>query len=243
MNHREKTKAAAQKKYLQQIIIVVIALLLLPQAFALEKITEQIHDEAEILSAEQENILRTKLSQLQEQNIAEIAIVTVPTLDGKIIEEYAISLAHDTLGDQETDNGLLLLVALEERAWRIEIGYGLEGNLTDGDAGYIGRTYLVPAFQQERYFEGILTTVEALEFEITGEIQNAQTSAGTKTPTTDTLSLIVTLLVLFLIISSRFGLWFLFFPSMGRSMGRGGFSSGGGFGGGGFGGGGAGGRW
>lgn len=241
MSSKEK-----KARHIQYSIILAMTLLLLPQAIALEKITQQIHDEAQILTPEQENILRTKLSQLQDNNIAQMAVVTVPSLDGKAIEEYAISLAHDTLGDKETDNGLLLLISLEERAWRIEIGYGLEGNLTDGDAGYIGRTYLVPAFQQEQYFEGILTTVEALEFEITGEIQNAQTNAGTKTPTTDTLSLIITLLVLFLIISSRFGLWFLFFPGMGRSMGRGGFSSGGGFGGfggGGFGGGGAGGRW
>jgi uncharacterized protein len=66
------------------------------------------------------------------------------------------------IGKSGKDNGVLVLVALDEREWRIEVGYGLEGDITDIETNLIAQRYLVPAFQQENYGEGLYDTIAAL---------------------------------------------------------------------------------
>jgi uncharacterized protein len=86
-----------------------------------------------------------------------MAILTIKSLEGQNIEEFAINIAHDKwkLGQKGKDNGLLFLIAVNDRKYRIEVGYGLEGLLPDSLVGGIGRQYLVPNFRSGDYSKGI----------------------------------------------------------------------------------------
>ena len=79
---------------------------------------------------------------LEKQTGAQIVVVTVQNLEGQSLEEYATELFRNYgIGDKEKNNGVLLLCAYEERQFRIEVGYGLEGTLTDGKTGRIQDEY------------------------------------------------------------------------------------------------------
>ncbi len=113
----------------------VLFLVLVASVSALEAITTFVHDEAGILDETTEGQLTEMLTALKQDGIAEVAVVTIATTSGEPIEDMALRLAHGTLGDTQKDNGLLLLVAVEDRAYRIEVGYGLEETLNDAKVG------------------------------------------------------------------------------------------------------------
>ena len=95
----------------------------------------KVNDFAEVLEASQRSGLET---QLDRATSAEVAVVTVRTLGGHTVEEYATALFNAWgIGKQDRDNGVLILVAVDDRAMRIDVGYGLEGILPDGLAGSI----------------------------------------------------------------------------------------------------------
>ena len=95
-----------------------------------------INDYANILSSETEKYILEKSSTLANKTNAQIVVVTIPSLNGASLEEYATTLFRKFgIGDKKENNGLLLLLALEERQMRIEVGYGLEGILPDGKTG------------------------------------------------------------------------------------------------------------
>ncbi len=115
---------------------------------------------------------------------AEIVVCVFPSLNGhgitdssgkeindivqlgvKILNDYPLEVwdgEQTGIGKSGKDNGVLVLVALEEQQWRIEIGYGLEGEITDVEANAVAQDYLVPAFQQGNYGEGLYDTVMGL---------------------------------------------------------------------------------
>jgi len=89
--------------------------------------------------------------------------VTVPDLGGRPIERYALDVARAWgIGEKERHNGALLVVAKAERKIRIEVGRGLEGNLTDGISGRIIRGVITPEFKQGRYYAGLRAGIEAM---------------------------------------------------------------------------------
>ena len=96
-------------------------------------------DEADILSSETENLLSGLFESVEKQTSAEMAVVAVKSLEGEDIGSYALSLAHNKLGKKDKDNGLLILISLDDRKYRIEVGYGLEGILNDAKVGRIAR--------------------------------------------------------------------------------------------------------
>src|SRR5579864_9056663 len=92
-----------------------------------------VSDFADILAPDVKNELRAMLGETERQTSAEIALVTVPSLDGETVEEYANRLFKEWgVGKKGADNGVLVLVAPSERRIRIEVGYGLEPVLPDG---------------------------------------------------------------------------------------------------------------
>ena len=98
-------------------------------------------------------------------------MLIVPSLRGIPIEEYSIRVVEDwKLGTAEADDGVLLLVAVEDRAWRIEVGGGLEGRLTDLQASRIGRGILAPTFREGAYAQGIAATLQAIAGALGGEL-------------------------------------------------------------------------
>ena len=123
-----------------------------------------VTDPAKLFSPEEKANLEQILTQIEHNTTAEIAVVTAPSLDGLSVEDYSIQLAEQwKVGKKDIDNGLIILIAPNERAYRIEVGYGLEGLLPDSLTGRLGREILVPAFKEERYGEGTLELVKTLQ--------------------------------------------------------------------------------
>ncbi len=121
-----------------------------------------VNDFARILDAESQAQMDALIRQVRARLGVEIAVVTVPSLEGMPIEEYSIELARRWgIGEKGQDTGVLILVAPHERKWRIEVGYGLEGELPDGLVGEIGRR-MVPYFRQQKYGEGLQLGLQTL---------------------------------------------------------------------------------
>jgi uncharacterized protein len=115
-----------------------------------------VNDFAAVLTDDDEAYLENYLRALEAATSAEVAIVTVTSMDGMTIEEYAHRLfAEWGIGKEQVDNGVLLLVAPNDRAVRIEVGYGVEAILPDGLAGEIIRTDMVPEFNAGNLRRGI----------------------------------------------------------------------------------------
>jgi uncharacterized protein len=117
----------------------------------------RINDFAELLDAEAEQTLAAAIEQAEKESSAQMAIATVTSLDGASIEEYATRLFNQWgIGQRTVNNGVLVLVAPNEREVRIEVGYGLEPILPDGLAGAIIRDDFLPLFREGKYQEGIV---------------------------------------------------------------------------------------
>jgi uncharacterized protein len=115
-----------------------------------------VTDLAGLLDESQRSRLERLLADTEAATTAEIALVTVTSLDGMTVEEYAARLFMQWgIGQDRVDNGVLVLVAPNEREMRIEVGYGLEGVLPDGLAGSIIRSEFLPRFRENDYAGGI----------------------------------------------------------------------------------------
>ena len=126
-----------------------------------------VNDFADVITAEDENTMYAMGVQLFEKTEAQVVAVTVPSLDGKDIHSYALTLARAWgIGDDEKDNGILLLLAVEDREVRIEVGYGLEGAVTDAQSGSLLDHYALPAFSQNDFSAGMQATYRALVNEV-----------------------------------------------------------------------------
>ncbi len=119
-------------------------------------LTDRITDQADLLSAQTEQTLTTLLAAHEEATTNQVVVLTVPSLQGVAIEEFALQVAEATgLGTAENDNGVLLIVSVEDRKVRIEVGYGLEGVLPDVIASRIIREQIVSHFREGAYERGI----------------------------------------------------------------------------------------
>ncbi|PKN33775.1 MAG: hypothetical protein CVU61_11700 [Deltaproteobacteria bacterium HGW-Deltaproteobacteria-19] len=116
----------------------------------------RITDNAEILSPDMRKSLTELLKSHEDRTSNQIAVLTVPTIGGESIEDYAVEVfAAWKLGQKGKDNGVLIIVVPNERRMRIEVGYGLEGTLTDGTAGRIIRNAMAPRFKAGDYDGGV----------------------------------------------------------------------------------------
>ncbi|OGL71756.1 hypothetical protein A3C17_02995 [Candidatus Uhrbacteria bacterium RIFCSPHIGHO2_02_FULL_53_13] len=123
-----------------------------------------VNDFADILSPSAEATLEEMLLQFEQETSHEIAVVTIPSLGGDDIESYANTLFREWgVGQADVNNGVLFLAAMEDRKMRIEVGYGLEGALTDIEAKHIISNVIAPAFREEDFDEGIAAGVEAIK--------------------------------------------------------------------------------
>jgi len=125
-------------------------------AQTLPKPAGRIADLANVIDASTEADLDRRLDALEQKTTSEIAVVTVPSLGGAPVEDYAVRLFKEWgIGQAKSDNGVLVLVAPNEREMRIEVGYGLEGVLPDGLAGEVIREQFIPRFRDNDYNAGI----------------------------------------------------------------------------------------
>jgi uncharacterized protein len=115
-----------------------------------------VTDVAGVLTPEQKQALENKLVAIDDSSSNQIAVVIIPSLDGYPKEEYATKLFRDWgIGNKKTNNGILLLIAINDREIRIEVGYGLEGAIPDITALNIIDNDIKPAFKVGNYYEGI----------------------------------------------------------------------------------------
>ena len=122
-----------------------------------------IVDQANVLSPEQEQALAQKIARERTATGNQIGVLIIPSLEDDALEDYSIRVAREWgIGTKEKSNGVLLLVSLNDRRLRIEVGYGLEGSLTDLRSSRIIRDRIVPQFQTGRYYEGIDSGVDGI---------------------------------------------------------------------------------
>lgn len=206
-----------------------------------------VHDEAGILSSQTIAQLEALLKAERDSTSNQIAVLLVKNLDGGDIDEYANRVFNEwKLGDEKKDNGILFLLAMEERQMRIEVGAGLEGVLTDAQSSRINRNEVAPYFRRGEYEQGIAAGVFSIIQTIKGEYKNdSPVARKSKKGRSPFITLIV--IIIFLIIAARRrsgpggGYWTPGGGFIGGSRWGGGGSSGswgGDFGGGGFSGGG-----
>jgi uncharacterized protein len=135
-------------------------------------LTSHVVDGAKLFSSGEAKQLRDLLSAHEQQSSNQIVVVTLASLDGEEIADYGYQLGrHWGIGQKGKDNGVLVIIAPNERKVRIEVGYGLEGSLTDVLAHTIIDHEIVPQFKQKRYFEGTLSGVKAIIAVIKGEYE------------------------------------------------------------------------
>lgn len=130
-----------------------------------------VNDYSSTLSTDEIKNLDGWLASYKQSSTNEIAVVMIKSLDGEAIEDLAVRIFEKWgIGQKDKDNGVLLLVAKDDHRLRIEVGYGLEGALTDGEAGEIIRNNIAPKFQKNDYYGGLSDGLRAVMTEVSGEV-------------------------------------------------------------------------
>ena len=149
---------------LKRLVFLLILLLAAP-AFAqtFPQLTGRVVDNANLLSPEQEAALTQRLEALQQASSRQLVVATVPDLQGYPVEDYGYKLGRAWgIGQQKANNGIILLVAPNERKVRIEVGYGLEPIVTDALSSLIIQNEILPRFRENDYSGGIEAGANAL---------------------------------------------------------------------------------
>ena len=148
-----------------RLALIAAMLLLAPFSFGADIpfLTGRVTDNADILSKDTRRAITESLKAHEQKTGNQIAVLTIRSLEGESIEEYAVAVFNAwKLGQKGKDNGILVVVAPNDRRMRIEVGYGLEGTLPDGLAGSIIRTVMTPQFQTGNYNGGIQAGIQAI---------------------------------------------------------------------------------
>jgi uncharacterized protein len=248
--------------------LVVFTTAAFAQSLTFPALSGRVVDDANILDPATRTALTEKLTALEDKTTDQFVVVTVKSLQGQTIENYGYQLGrHWGIGQKGKNNGVLLIVAPNERAVRIEVGYGLEGTLTDALTKVIIENVITPRFRANDYAGGITRGVDDVALVLSGDAElfkqrTAVKEALRKHSSDDESALLSTLLwfgliafIVFVLLQPprggrrggpRGNIWIVPFPGGGSwSSGSSGGFSGGGFSGGGgsFGGGGSSGSW
>jgi len=223
-----------------------------------------VHDQANLLTYGEHERLAQKLTRFEDTTSTAIVVVTLPSLNGAPISDYAFELGREWgIGQEEKDNGIVLLVSKNDREMFIATGYGVEGALPDAVANRIIERVITPAFRRQAFYAGLDRGTDAIIQATKGEFEADATQSASSDGGDIPIALLFILLVLAYFVGQSFfrrggkkkrrsrragDASVIFWGSGGGfSGGGGGFSGGGGgfggFGGGSFGGGGAGGSW
>lgn len=145
-------------------------------------LTGRVNDYAGMLDPEEESRIAARLEALEQGNGAQVVVLTIPSLEGEVLEDYSLRVAETWgLGDEEVDNGLLFLIARDDRKLRLEVGYGLEGVIPDVLAGRILRNVVQPEFRAGRFAAGIETAVETIATAVEGgDVSSLARSSGSE---------------------------------------------------------------
>ena len=169
--------------HVQQLRFIGVLFLtfLFGQGFSQKPVPElwgiRVHDDAHALKTETVDQLEKDLKAYEDSTSNQIAILIVQSLDGEVLEEYSLKVAEKwKLGQKGKDNGVLLLVAVDDHKMRIEVGLGLEGVLTDAQSNRIIRNEIAPEFRRGDYDAGINAGVQGIIKAIAGEYSSSDNS-------------------------------------------------------------------
>lgn len=221
------------------------------RAFALDvpPLRGHVNDVAGVLSPAEQSALEARLAAFEQQTKHQFALLTIQSLEGDAIEDFSMRVAEAwKLGDAKQDDGLILLVVVADRKVRIEVGYGLEGDIPDALAGRVIREVIAPRFRQGQHAQGVSEAFSVLTKAAGGEgtVLPQRASRSEKGPSLPGIAIGLMVLLLLFFGRGRGG-GLLLGAMLGSALGQGGSRGGGGGGyrgrGGGFGGGGASGGW
>ncbi len=160
-------------------LVSAVAFTLLAYALDVPPLTGRVVDLAHVLPGSTVESLTTQLAAHETQSGNQVVVLTMPSLEGDVLEEFSHRVATTwKLGRKGTDNGVLLLVAIAERKVRIEVGYGLEGVLTDIRSAQIIRHEIVPKFKTGDLAGGVTGGVNAILHTIDGTYQAPKQEAS-----------------------------------------------------------------
>lgn len=135
-----------------------------------DKVRTYVTDKTGTLTSTQLQALETKLSNFDKETSTQVVVWMVPTLDGGSLEETSFKIAEQNgIGQKGKNNGVLLFIAKDDRKLRIEVGYGLEGALTDALCSQIIRKEITPSFKKGNFYDGIIAGVDAIMKATKGE--------------------------------------------------------------------------
>jgi uncharacterized protein len=235
---------------------LVLCLTAFAFAFVFPPLTGRVVDQAGVMTAHSRSDLEAKLKNLEDKSGIQLVVATVKSLQGGDIETYANELFRFwKLGEAKKNNGALLLVAPAEHKVRIEVGYGLEGTLTDALSSVIISSAIIPRFKANDFSGGIERGVDGIISVLSGDTADWQPKLGVRSDDRSAASNNFFPILFFLLL--LFVIWYLIRHANGTSSGRyvrrggrmiflpyggsrwgGGWGGGGGFSGGGFSGGG-----
>lgn len=212
---KTKSKSAFQSALFLFVLVFQV------QIFAATQIpafSSPVIDDAGVLSSSAKREIEQYLQAVNTQTQVQIALFIVKSLNGESIESLSLRAAEQwKLGQKDKDNGVLLTVAMKERELRIEVGYGLEGVLTDAKCGIIIRKFIVPSFKNGNYEEGIKNGIKIIAGYATGNaeiktrVDSVKQGLASEADGVPLISIFILLCFLFLIASQAGGGAFGFF--------------------------------
>ena len=164
---------------IRRVILAVAVLLCLAtagvaQSLSFPPLTGRVVDEAGLLSPSDRATLTATLADLEAKTTNQLVVVTLKSLQGTAIEDYGYQLGRNwRIGQKDKDSGVLLIVVPTERKVRIEVGYGLEGTLTDAATKLIIENAILPAFRTGDFTGGIKNGVDQIVQLLRGDAGNA----------------------------------------------------------------------
>ncbi len=168
MNHRRSIRQYGAFAGALLLLLFIVSGSL--RALEVPSLKGHVNDYAGMLSAASQRQLKTVLTDFEAKDTTQIVVLTIPSLDGDNLEDFSIRVAEAwKIGRSGTDNGAILLIAKNDRKIRIEVGYGLEGSLTDLMAGRIIRDVITPRFKMGQFDQGISEGVAAMIGVVKGE--------------------------------------------------------------------------
>jgi uncharacterized protein len=201
--------------------LCLIGLTALAQTFP--ALTGRVVDAARILKPEDVAALDAKLKTFEDQTSAQVVVATVPDLEGHAVEDYANRLFRQwKLGDQKANSGVLLLVAPKERKVRIEVGYGLEGTLTDALSSVVVTSAIVPKFKTGDFAGGIIAGTDGILGILNGDGADWQRHVKVRADEGFAFDWVTAIIVIIIVFNIARGFYreYRGVPSIGRSRRR-----------------------
>lgn len=170
-----------------------------------------VNDNAGLISSSDEAKLSEYLNRINDKTGIQLAVLTIDSLEGHPVEMYSMAVCEEwQLGQKGEDNGVLLLVAFQDHEFRIEVGYGLEGTLTDMASGIILRNVITPYFKEGEYSTGILAGMQAIGILVApseaglmeGVPQTTITRSGSSSDADESIAGLIFMLVFILIMAT-----------------------------------------